>query len=172
MTGWTCAGIPLDGGVNVLVVTAQDSAYGSGSDVLTVTRCVYGISPMGAEYPSGGGNGSVSVSTSSGCGWTAASNASWLTVTSGASGSGNGVVNYTVGANSGVERTGTLTVAGKTFTVYQQRCPVCGDGVCSGGEHCLMCPQDCCPGCDMQCMFTCMYWGGGFETCAAMCGCM
>jgi hypothetical protein len=56
---------------------------------------------------------------SSGCGWTATSNDSWIRITSGASGSGSGTVNYSVVSNTGTARTGTITVAGRTFTVNQ-----------------------------------------------------
>jgi len=55
-----------------------------------------------------------------GCGWTAVSNAAWLTVTASASGSGSGTVNFSVAANNTSEpRTGTMTVAGSTFAVDQ-----------------------------------------------------
>ena len=61
----------------------------------------------------------VEVRTASGCAWTAVSNdPSWITITGGASGSGNGSVTYSVGAGS-TFRTGTMTVAGQTVTVYQ-----------------------------------------------------
>jgi hypothetical protein len=60
------------------------------------------------------------VTTAAGCAWTAASNASWLTVTSGASGSGNGTVSYSVAVNTSTSaRNGTLTVAGQPVTVSQ-----------------------------------------------------
>ena len=45
---------------------------------------------------------------------------SWLTVTSGASGTGNGSVTFTAAANTTAEaRTGTLDVAGQPFTITQ-----------------------------------------------------
>jgi hypothetical protein len=53
------------------------------------------------------------------CPWTAVSNSPFLTILSGSSGSGNGAVNYSVAANPGPQRTGTMTVAGLTFTVNQ-----------------------------------------------------
>ncbi len=61
----------------------------------------------------------------SGCSWTAASNASWLTITGGSSGSGGGTVTYSVTQNtSGSQRTGVITVTGAagvtaTHTVKQ-----------------------------------------------------
>jgi hypothetical protein len=81
--------------------------------------CSYSISPRNDNAPVLGDTGTVEVSTTSGCAWTAASNASWISVTSGASGTGNGRVTYVVLANVGGSRSGTLTIAGQTFTVSQ-----------------------------------------------------
>jgi hypothetical protein len=45
---------------------------------------------------------------------------SWITITSGASGTGNGTVSYSLSENTGAKkRTGTLTIAGQTYTVTQ-----------------------------------------------------
>ncbi|HWP43423.1 MAG TPA: S-layer homology domain-containing protein, partial [Blastocatellia bacterium] len=64
-----------------------------------------------------GGSDSFNVSAS--CNWTATSNVPWITVTSG-SGTGDGAVSYTVAANTSPSpRTGTITIAGQAFTVYQ-----------------------------------------------------
>lgn len=64
--------------------------------------------------------GNVNVTVASGCAWTAVSNAAWIVVTSGASGNGNGSVGFSIAANTGTAaRSGTITIAGKTFTVNQ-----------------------------------------------------
>ena len=82
--------------------------------------CSYSISPTNQSFGSSGGSGSVSVTTQSGCPWTASSNANWIMITSGSSGSGSEPVNYSVSANTGTSsRTGTTTIAGQTFTVSQ-----------------------------------------------------
>lgn len=83
--------------------------------------CTYGITPTSVNVDSAARNGSLSVSTQSvSCQWTARSNAGWITITSGSSGSGAGVVNYSLAANtSSSSRTGTITAAGMTFTVRQ-----------------------------------------------------
>jgi hypothetical protein len=48
------------------------------------------------------------------------SNVNWISVSSGAKGKGDGTVRYYVTANPTYEKwTGTLTMAGKTFTVTQ-----------------------------------------------------
>ncbi len=62
--------------------------------------------------------GSVSAANLSITGTTAPS--SFVSITSGASGNGNGTVNYSVGPNTtGNARTGTMTIGGRTFTVNQ-----------------------------------------------------
>src|SRR5262249_38119034 len=81
--------------------------------------CGFTLSSAAASSPSGGGTGSFDVRTADGCGWSAASNASWLTVTGGASGNGNGPVRYSVAPNAGASRTGPIAVGGQTFTVTQ-----------------------------------------------------
>jgi hypothetical protein len=86
--------------------------------------CTYQLSHSSAGYPAAGTNSDgVSVTTGSGCLWTAASNANWITVTSGGSGSGSGSTIWSVAANTGPARQGTLTVAGATFTINQAAAP-------------------------------------------------
>lgn len=94
--------------------------------VPTGPSCSYTISSSSAALGDVSGGGTVSVTTTSGCTWTAVSNASWLTVNSGANGTGNGTVTYSVTANlSTSSRTGTITIAGQTFTVTQNGVPPC-----------------------------------------------
>jgi hypothetical protein len=85
--------------------------------------CNYTISPPSLNVAVGGGSGSVNVTTASTCAWTAVSNAAWITVTGGAGGTGNGSVAYTVAANTGAARNGTVTIAGQAFTVNQAVAP-------------------------------------------------
>lgn len=84
-----------------------------------VAPCTYSISPTSQTMPVLGGAGTVTVTTTSACTWTATSNAPWLTITSGASGTGNGTVGFTAAVNIAGARSGTLTIAGQTFTVTQ-----------------------------------------------------
>ncbi|HEX9001542.1 MAG TPA: putative Ig domain-containing protein [Blastocatellia bacterium] len=90
--------------------------------VMQDNGCSFSIAPVSQNFSAAGGSSSVGVTTESGCNWTAVSNDAWLTVTGGSSGSGNGVVGYSVAANTGNARTGTITIAGQTFTVNQD-CP-------------------------------------------------
>ena len=81
--------------------------------------CGVSLATTTASAPAGGASGSFDVRTADGCGWAANSNASWLSITAGATGSGNGTVRYTAAANTGPQRTGTMTAGGQTFTVTQ-----------------------------------------------------
>jgi hypothetical protein len=87
--------------------------------------CTYAINPASADFNATGGTGSVDVTTQSGCSWTALSNDAWIHITSGGSGTGSGTVNYSVDANTGSARTGTMTIAGQTFTVNQGGAGTC-----------------------------------------------
>src|SRR5688572_8224296 len=81
--------------------------------------CAYTINPTSANVAGEGGPGTATVTAAANCTWTAAGGVTWITVTSGASGNGNGSVAYTVAANSGSARSGSLTIAGQTLTISQ-----------------------------------------------------
>jgi hypothetical protein len=78
------------------------------------------INPTSQAFLSSGGSGVVSVTTATGQSWTAVSADAWITITSGASGTGIGVVGYSVAANNDSgDRTGTMMIAGLTFTITE-----------------------------------------------------
>jgi hypothetical protein len=106
-------------GQTFAVTQAEATATPTPTPTPTPSPCSYTIAPPEAEIASVGGTGSVAVSTTAGCTWTASSNAGWITVTSGASGTGNGATAFAVAANPGAARSGTMSVAGQTFTVTQ-----------------------------------------------------
>ena len=94
-----------------------------GDKTFTVTQdglnCSYSIAPTASNFSAGSDSSSVNVTATAGCAWTAVSNDSWLTITSGAAAPAMAPTNYSVAANTGPARTGTLTVAGQTVTVTQ-----------------------------------------------------
>lgn len=83
------------------------------------TNCSFSLSEPGVSLAAGNVNGNVSVASNSGCSWTAVSNAPWITVTSGSAGSANGTVSFSLAANTGAARTGTIVIGGQTYTVNQ-----------------------------------------------------
>jgi len=118
-------------GAGTVTYSVQSNAGSARTGTLTVAgqmvtisqaACMFTIAPTSQSFDSSGGaGGPVAVTTQTGCAWTAVSNANWITVSSGASGTGNGAVTFNVAANTGGARTGTLTIAGLTFTVSQQK---------------------------------------------------
>jgi hypothetical protein len=130
--------VALDASGNVYVVGSSDSANlpttpaafqpaaGPAGESFVAkidgssVSCSYTLSATSATLPPGGGQGSVGVTTGTGCAWTARSEVSWLTVQSGASGIGSGVVDFSAEANSSTSsRTGKLIIGGNYFTVTQ-----------------------------------------------------
>lgn len=96
----------------------------------TPPSCSYSLSGN-SSFGSGGGSGSVTVNAPGGCGWNASSDSSWLTISSGFSGSGNGLVNFSVASDTSGTRSGTLTIGGQRFTVTEQ-----GPGFTAIRVHC------------------------------------
>jgi hypothetical protein len=97
--------------------------------ILTVNQapaqasCVFTVAPLTLAAPDAGATAAVDVGSGEGCLWTAASQAPWISVTAGANGAGNGRVEMTVAPNTGAARTGTVAIAGQTFTVNQAAAP-------------------------------------------------
>jgi hypothetical protein len=90
--------------------------------------CSFSATPSTQFFPATGGTGSVIVSTTASCPWSATSNASWIVLTSSGSGSGNDPVTFEVRENfSTTTRQGTLTVAGQDITIIQNA---------AGGANC------------------------------------
>jgi subtilisin family serine protease len=102
--------------------SGRDNTYGYGRLYLgsPPASCSYSLSPTSKTIGSSGGSGSFSVSSQSGCSWSASTSKAWIHITGGPSGSGNGTVSYSVDANSSTsQRSGTIQAAGKTFTITQ-----------------------------------------------------
>jgi hypothetical protein len=102
----------------------------SASNVACLTRltppgCTYSISPSIQPFGTAGGNSSVNVTAGTGCNWAVAEGASWLTITSGEMGTGNGIVNYSVTANSAGPREVLADIAGQQLRVTQAASASC-----------------------------------------------
>ena len=108
----------------------------AGTDTCTVTldaaknvtanfnlqTCSYTASPDTQTFAPASATGSIAVTaTPPDCAWSAVSNDSWLTVTSGSGGTGNGTVGFTVGfSTSPGPRIGSLVVGGQRVVISQQ----------------------------------------------------
>ena len=92
-----------------------------GGNAYTVTQTGYTatLSPASLSIGCDGGSGTVSISVDAGVSWSATANADWLSVTP-SSGMSAGSVTYSVAPNEGTTtRTGSITIAGQTFSVTQ-----------------------------------------------------
>jgi photosystem II stability/assembly factor-like uncharacterized protein len=83
-------------------------------------HCTFSLSPVREEFGASGGMVNVQVTAPNGCPWTASSNRSWITVTSGQSGTGNGTVTLVISPNTvSLTRFTSLTIAGQRFAIFQ-----------------------------------------------------
>jgi len=99
-------------------LTVGEQTYTVSQSGVAAPSCSAALSAASVTVAADAGSGSVDVIVAAGCAWSAASNASWITVTAG-SGNGSGTVSFDIAANTSTERTGTLTIAGSTYTVSQ-----------------------------------------------------
>lgn len=119
----TLLSTPLQLGVSYEAVVAAVGPSGSGGSARSntfelTTGCTALLSGSSQNVGASATTGSVGVTSA--CGWAAVSSASWLTVTSAATGTGNGTVGFSVAPNGGTStRSATLTIAGNTFSINQ-----------------------------------------------------
>jgi hypothetical protein len=94
---------------------------GAGFSVTIAVVCAVQLGPAVVDLSlAAGGSGSTVVTGVNGCAWQAVSQSSWLSVTSGSPGVGNGTVNYSALPNSGTaRRQGKLTIGDRSLTVNQ-----------------------------------------------------
>jgi hypothetical protein len=122
VTSYTTANL-TDGYTYYFAATAYDASLlesdYSAEISYSAVPCSYSVSPSSASFTTSGGSGSITVTTQSGCAWSASSGVSWITITSGSSGTGSGTVAYSVTSNSGAARSVVSTIAGNLFTFNQ-----------------------------------------------------
>jgi hypothetical protein len=85
----------------------------------TPTPCTYAIKPT--HYDAGRGSETITINVTApdGCPWSTRTDASWVTVDRGSTGSGDGIVRLVVQANNGNDRSTTVLVAGQSFALHQ-----------------------------------------------------
>jgi hypothetical protein len=88
-------------------------------DAVSAT-CEYVVSPDRTSFTKDAATATATVTAAAGCAWSASSDVPWVTVTSGAQGTGNGAVLYSVARNTDTpDRHGNLLVAGRTIELTQ-----------------------------------------------------
>ena len=87
---------------------------------LVHAQCTFSISPTTASVGAGLSTGVINITGTAGCSRTVVSNAPWITITFGQTGSASGSAGWSVAANNTPSpRTGAITAAGQTFTITQ-----------------------------------------------------
>jgi uncharacterized protein (TIGR03437 family) len=86
----------------------------------TGSNCRYSLSETGKAFDAQGGQSSITITKEpSSCNWTAGGNVDWIVIDK-----AGDRVNYTVAPNpNSMARVGTLTIAGRSFTVTQAAMP-------------------------------------------------
>ena len=152
--GWSASGLgstPASGtGSGTVTVTvpanpnptAQTPTATIAGQTLTVneagTSCAVNLGASSATFSAASGSGSVTVTTPAGCSYSTITGPSWISLTSGSSGTGPGTLAYTVSPNSTTAaRTGSFSVGGQLFTIVQQAlaCSVTVDTSGLGGPY-------------------------------------
>jgi hypothetical protein len=108
--------------VNASNGPARTGTVTVGGYAFTITQasgCQYTIDPVSQSIPAAGASGTINVHSGAGCQWTASSSASWLSISSGATGSGNGSVQFAVPTSTGPARSATITIGGQAATIDQ-----------------------------------------------------
>jgi uncharacterized repeat protein (TIGR03803 family) len=115
------AGLLQASSTSFLGTTSAAGGDSRGTVFSLIQPCTFTLSPSRVALLGIAESGTFTVTSSgTGCVWTATSKADWITVTSGSSGVGDGVVGYSVTADSKSNtRVGTIVVGGKTFTITQ-----------------------------------------------------
>ncbi len=92
-----------------------------GTASLPDASCVAGLTPSSAFLAFNATPGTIGLAASDGgCRWTASADMSWITITSGASGTGDGAITYRIEPFAGTTvRSGRIAVNDKTFTIVQ-----------------------------------------------------
>ncbi len=110
---------------------ARSTTVTVGGQTVTVNQaastCTYTLSSTSQSFSQAGGNGSVTLTTGSGCAWTVQSYSNWLTITSPQSGTGPATILYRVAPNNSTTTylSSSFTVAGTaSFAVNETTVPV------------------------------------------------
>jgi hypothetical protein len=107
-------------GVKNISVTNPDGQSVTGTGLLTVGDCTYSVAPTIQDVAATGASGTLNVTATTGCAWTALSQSSFVTITAGTSGNGNGTVSYAVAPNvNNTPRIASLIVAGQAVSLVQ-----------------------------------------------------
>jgi uncharacterized protein DUF5666/all-beta uncharacterized protein len=106
---------------------ARSATFSIGGQTVQVNQsaaaCVFTWNDSSLSVGFGGGRIDTTLRTLNGCNWTASSDAAWLHITSGQSGTASGTVSLSADANPGAQRVAHVTAGGQSLSVIQGGAP-------------------------------------------------
>ncbi|MEY2408331.1 MAG: hypothetical protein QOF48_1001, partial [Verrucomicrobiota bacterium] len=106
---------------NSSLAAGQDRGWVDQVQFAPAATCTFAVAPTSRTHGYGAASNSLTVATSAGCTWTVINSNAWLTITSGANGSGSGTVGYAVAPNTAaLFRSGFIVIAGQLISISQQ----------------------------------------------------
>jgi len=107
---------------NFYGTTSSGGRYNAGTVYSLLQPCAYALSSSRVTLPAIADSGTFNIATGlTNCPWTASNSVDWITITSAASGLGDGTIGYSVAANtSATARIGGIYIADKIFIITQQ----------------------------------------------------
>jgi hypothetical protein len=129
-TGQGDGTIPFSVAANPVVSDRRGAIVVNGTRVeigQAAAVCAFTIDQAARSIGASGGRVTVAVTAQAGCAWSAVSDAGWISIASGATGNGGGTVALSLAANAEQQqRSVTLRIAGRIFTVEQAGAPIGG----------------------------------------------
>ena len=128
------------------IESRANATQGCLSQIVT-PGCSYSLSPTSQSVGVSGAAGSTNITTAgTNCAWLTESPVSWITITSGSSGTNAGTVNFAVASNSaGFARAAVIRIGDQSFTVSQAGAAACSTSPISYGQtiSAALDPVDC-----------------------------
>lgn len=109
---------PAIGGAQLAFAGVQDGF------VTKLSNCAVTLTPSSAQFSSAAQAGLITIAGPADCVWNPQVSASWITVTSTSATAGDGTLAFAITANPTGRRTGTITIAGVSFTIDQLGAPL------------------------------------------------
>lgn len=126
--------IPCKPALLLVLLFAVLALPNGGQAVQGQSNCTYALSATRYISSARGGSSTVNVVTQDNCSWTVVNNTPWIVMISGPNGQGSQPVQFFVQPHSGAPRTGTITIAGITFTVDQVGTLPCSFSIDPGSQ--------------------------------------
>ncbi|MCS7026675.1 MAG: SBBP repeat-containing protein [Bryobacteraceae bacterium] len=121
----TSTNFPVTTGAHQTIYQTNTDGFLAKVDMAGVsTSCSFTLAPSSVTVDSLGGTNTATLTTASGCSWSATSTQPWVVITEGTSGAGSTTITYRVDPNpTATSRTAQIRVSGATLAITQTASP-------------------------------------------------